>query len=191
MIRTTTTLLATIGDKSAQLFFALYEALHFTLICLLHLFLPGSYNPAMRGILIKQIYFTALQPLPMFVLAGMLFGSAIVGYVVHIAVEYALQAEIGTILVAFVMHEFAPFFTIMLVALRSGAAINTEIAVMQVHRELHTLQAYRIDLIDYLFLPRILGVMIGTVLLGALFAVIMFTSGYLFSLIFLQMNLSL
>lgn len=182
---------AAIGDKSLGLLYAIYEALHFTVVCLLHMLLPGSYHPAMRSVLIKQIYFTAVQPLPMFIFAGILFGSAMVGYVVHIAVEYVLQAEIGTILVAFVMHEFAPFFTIMLVALRSGAAINTEIAVMQVNRELHTLEAYRIDLFDYIFLPRILGGMISTVLLSALFTVIMFASGYLFSLLFLHMNIDL
>lgn len=180
-----------VGHKSIGLFLALYEALYFTVACVVRMLLPRSYNPAMRSVLIKQIYFTAVQPLPIFILAGMLFGSAIVGYIIHVAVTYALQAEIGTILVAFVMHEFVPFFTIMLVALRSGAAINTEIAVMQVNGELHTLRAYRIDPVTYLFLPRIIGVMISTVLIAAGFTVIMFAGGYLFIALFLHMNIDL
>ena len=163
-----------VGDKTLYALYSFYEALHFTALCLAHLVSPRSYNAAMRAVLVRQIYFTAIQVLPMFILVGILFGSIIISYVVSLSIDYSLQAEIGTILVAFVMHEFAPFFTVMLIALRSGAAINTEIAVMHVNNELATLKAFNINVIDYLFLPRIIGGVISIVLLTALFAVIMF-----------------
>ncbi|MDX1295089.1 MAG: ABC transporter permease [Sulfurimonadaceae bacterium] len=180
-----------VGDKTLYALYSVYEALHFTALCLVHIIKPGSYHAAMRTVMVKQIYFTAVQVLPMFIFVGMIFGSVIIGYVVSLAIDYSLQEEIGTILVAFVMHEFAPFFTVMLIALRSGAAINTEIAVMHVNKELATLKAFHINVIDYLFLPRIIGGMVSIVLLTALFAVIMFASGYLFSSFFLQMDIDL
>ena len=180
-----------IGDKTLYALYSIYEALHFTALCLLHMLSPRRYHAAMRMVLVKQIYFTAVQVLPMFMLVGIIFGSIITGYVVSLAVNYSLQGEIGTILVSFVMNEFAPFFTVMLIALRSGAAINTEIAVMHVNNELNTLKAFQIDVIDYLFLPRIIGGVVSIVILSALFAVVMFGSGYLFSVLFLSMDIDL
>ncbi len=180
-----------VGDKTLYVLYSFYEALHFAALCLAHLISPASYHAGMRAVLVRQIYFTAIQVLPMFMLVGILFGSVIISYVVSLSIDYSLQAEIGTILVAFVMHEFAPFFTVMLIALRSGAAINTEIAVMHVNNELATLKAFNINVINYLFLPRIIGGVVSIILLTALFAVIMFASGYLFSALFMQMDIDL
>jgi len=180
-----------IGGQSLYVIESINEAIGFAAVCLLHLFRPGSYHAAMRSVLLKQIYFTAVEALPMFIAVGILFGSTIVGYVISRAVGYSLQQEIGTILVGFVMHEFAPFFTVMLIALRSGAAINAEISVMHVNNELNTLKAFNIDVIDYLFLPRIIGGMVSIVLLSSLLALIMFAGGYLFSAMYMKMDLGL
>ena len=144
-----------LGEKTIQIFLSMLEMIRFILLILLHLISPKSYNPAMRMVLTKQIYFTAIGIIPVFTLLAFLFGSVIIGVVISLSTEYALQAEIGSIIITFVIDEFAPFFTALLISLRSGAAINTEIAIMNVNKELNTLKEYKIDLIDYLFLPRI------------------------------------
>jgi phospholipid/cholesterol/gamma-HCH transport system permease protein len=180
-----------VGGMTFALFYSIYEALHFAVLCLMHLITPRSYHPAMRTVLVRQIYFTAVQILPLFIFIAMFFGTVIIGYVVSLSIDYSLESEIGTILVAFVMHEFAPLFTTMLIALRSATAINTEIAVMHVNDELSTLKAFGINVIDYLFLPRIIGGIVSIILLSALFAVIMFAGGYLFSSFFLHMGVGL
>jgi phospholipid/cholesterol/gamma-HCH transport system permease protein len=179
-----------IGNFGIQVGFSWLEAIQFTFSCLIHLFNPRSYNPAMLGVLVRQIYFTAVQILPMFLLIGILFGSIIVGFVVSQAIAFSLQSQIGTILIGFILNEFAPFFTVLLLALRSGAAVNTEIAVMKVNHELSTLSAYNINIIEYLFLPRIIAGIISVVVLAAIFAIIMLAGGYLFSSFFLQMDVT-
>ena len=183
-------LIEQLGDKTLASVSKFYKALRFTLHVILHALNPYSYHSAMRMVLFKQIYFTAVQVLPMFILIALVFGSVIVGSVIALATEYGLQNEIGNILVYFIFNEFTPFFTALLIALRSGAAVNTEIAVMSVNNELNALKNYNIDLIDYLFLPRIISGMISVTALAALFAMIMLFSGYLFSLFYLQMELS-
>jgi len=179
-----------IGGKTLKYFSHFFEALHFSRLCIVHLFLPRSYHPAMQSILLKQIYFTVIQILPSFLLLGFLFGSMVIGYVITIAMHYELSNQIGSIIIGFVFNEFAPLFTAFLIALRSGAAVNTEIAVMQVSGELNTLKEFNIGLIDYLFLPRIISGMISTVTLSLLFAIIMLTGGYFFSLLYMNMNLN-
>ena len=177
-----------VGERSIKSFYSFYEVLHFTFVCFIHMFNPKSYNPAMRMVLVKQIYFTAVGILPLFITMAVLFGSVIIGVVIFIATEYSLQDKIGSIIITFVVDEFSPFFTALLISLRSGAAVNTEIAVMNVNRELDSLRAYKIDLIDYLFLPRIISGMLSVTALSILFAIIMLSSGYIFTFFYMGMD---
>jgi len=178
-----------IGSKTISIFSSIFESFKFISICILHMLNPKSYNPAMRMVTTKQIYFTAVGIIPIFIMMALLFGSIIIGVVISLATEYNLQDKIGSIIIAFVIDEFAPFFTALLISLRSGTAINTEIAVMKVNKELNTLKEYNIDIIDYLFLPRIISGIVSVVSLSILFAVIMLSSGYLFTLFYMNMDL--
>lgn len=177
-----------IGDKTINSLSSLYEALKFTFICLVHMLNPKSYNSAMRMVLTKQIYFTAVGIIPLFVMMALLFGSIIIGVVISLASEYALEGKIGSIIITFVIDEFAPFFTALLISLRSGTAVNTEIAVMKVNKELNTLKEYNINIINYLFLPRIISGIISVTSLSILFAIIMLSSGYIFTLFYMDMD---
>ena len=181
-------LVETIGDKSMKTANSLYEVLHFSIVCFVHMLNPQSYNPAMRMVLVKQVYFTAVGVIPLFITMAVLFGSVIIGVVIFLATEYSLQDKIGSIIIGFVVDEFSPFFTALLVSLRSGAAVNTEIAVMNVNKELDTLRAYKIDLIDYLFLPRIISGIISVTTLSFLFAIIMLSSGFVFTFFYMGMD---
>jgi len=177
-----------IGNTTIDAISSVYEALKFTFICLLHMLKPHSYNPAMRVVLTKQIYFTTIEIIPLFSIMAIFFGSIIIGVIISLATEYGLQESIGSIIITFVIDEFSPFFTALLISLRSGTAVNTEIAVMNVNKELNTLKEYKIDMIDYLFLPRIIGGMISVVSLSILFATIMLSSGYIYTMFYMNMD---
>ncbi len=177
-----------VGEKTLSSFSSLYEALTFTYICLVHMLQPSSYNPAMKMVLTKQIYFTAIQVLPLFIMMAIIFGSVVIGVVIALATEYKLQDEIGSIIITFSIDEFSPLFTALFISLRSGTAINTEIAVMKVNQELNTLNEYKIDLIDYLFLPRLISGIISITSLSVVFAFIMICSGYIFTLFYMNMD---
>ena len=180
--------LQSVGDKTIKIFFSFYEAIVFIGICLIHIFNPKSYNPAMRAVLIKQIYFTSVGILPIFSFMAIFFGTIFIGIIIYFATLYGLEGDIGDILVTFAIKEFSPFFTTLLIALRSSTAINTEIAVMKVNKEIDTLRAFKIDFIDYLFLPRIISGVISVTALSTLFAIIMLLGGYLFTLFFMNMD---
>lgn len=182
-------MLEKIGEKTVATLSSLFEVLHFIFLCLIHILLPSSYNPAMIMVLVKQIYFTAVGILPLFLFMSIVFGSIIIGVVISLAMQYGLQERIGSILVSFSVDEFAPFFTALLISLRSSTAVNTEIATMKVNHELDTLREYRIDLIDYLFVPRIISGIISVTSLSILFAIIMLASGYIFAFFTMGMDL--
>ena len=81
----------------------------------------------------------------------------------------------------FMVAEIAPLVTVLLIALRSSSAINAEIAVMKVNNELNTLTVFRIDIITYLFPPRVISGIASVVLLTCLFALIVLTCGLIYS----------
>jgi len=173
------------------MFMTFYKALYFAYECFFKLFSKKSYNVASLDILIKQIYFTSVQLLPLLFFVGLVFGAIFVSLIVRFALDYALKDHIGTITISLVFNQFAPLMTVLLLALRSGAAINTEIAVMKVSKELNTLRAFNIDVIVYLFLPRIIAGIISTILLASFLSIVMFLSGYLYLLIFFEVGLDL
>lgn len=179
-----------IGSSTIRGGSSIYEAMKFAVICMVHMLRPKSYNPAMIMVLTKQIYFTAVEIIPFFIFLAFLFGSIIIGFVVSLAFEYSLQDQIGSIIINFTLDEFAPFFTALLISLRSSTAVNTEIAVMKVNHELSTLEHFKIDLIDYLFIPRIFAGMLSVMSLSLIFAIIMLSSGYIFTLFYMGMDMN-
>ncbi|MDD5157966.1 ABC transporter permease [Sulfurimonas sp.] len=178
-----------IGDRTTAYFLSFFSTLKFAIICFMLMFNPNSYSPASKMVLIKQIYFTTVQIIPLFSVMAVLFGSVIIGVVISLATLYGLQNNIGSILITFSVDEFSPFFTALLISLRSGTAVNTEIAVMNVNKELNSLKEYKIDIVSYLFIPRIVSGIISVTALSIIFSMIMLTSGYIFTLFYLNMDL--
>ncbi len=175
-----------IGFATLRFLNIFYESFYFTYQCLIKLFKKNSYNSATKDILVKQIYFTSVETLPLLLLIGTIFGSIITALIVNLAFEYGLKDHIGTLIINIIVNEFAPLATVVIIALRSGAAISTEIAVMKVSNELNTLKAFDINIIEYLFLPRIISGIISVVLLSFVLSIIMLFSGYLYLLFFLK-----
>ena len=137
---------------------------------------PRTYNSASRMVFINQFYFTSVQILPLFLFVAVIFGSLVNGMAFQVLKDLGLHDYLGRLLMGFVVTEVAPFVTVLLIALRSSSAINAEIAVMKVNRELNTLDIFNIDLIDYLFVPRILNGMLSMVLLSSLFSLVILAS---------------
>ncbi|RPJ02318.1 MAG: ABC transporter permease [Deltaproteobacteria bacterium] len=176
-----TTFIANIGRVILSAATGFYTTLTFASRILLTLFDKRTYNSASRMVFINQIYFTSIQILPLFLFVAAIFGSLINGMVFQVIKDLGLNDLLGRLLMGFVVIEVSPFVTVLLIALRSSSAINAEIAVMKVNRELQTLESFNIDLIHYLFIPRIVNVMISMVLLTGLFSLVILSIGLLVS----------
>ncbi len=166
----------------------LHDTLSFACRVIMKMFDIKTYNSATRAVLLNQIYFTAVQILPLFLVGSILFGSMLIGVVFKIIMDLGLVHYLGKILVGLLVVEMAPLVTALLIALRSGSAINAEIAVMKVSREMRTLEVFNIEAIDYLFIPRIVNGVVSVVLLSGLFSIVVIISGLLFSNIFFGMS---
>ena len=166
-----------IGRRAVDAFLFLVSLFAFVFHIVVRLLNVRTYNSASRMVFISQLYFTSVQILPLFLLVAILFGSLVNGMAFQVLKDLGLHDYLGQLLMGFAVTEFAPFMTVLLIALRSSSAINAEIAVMKVNRELNTLDIFNIDLIDYLFVPRILNGMLSMVLLSSLFSLVILASG--------------
>jgi phospholipid/cholesterol/gamma-HCH transport system permease protein len=179
-----------IGQVGMDMGDSFHDTLTFAGRVIMRMLDPKTYNSATRTVLVNQIYFTAVQILPLFLVGSILFGSLLIGVIFEIIMDLGLVNYLGKILVGLLVIELAPLVTALLIALRSGSAINAEIAVMKVNREMRTLEVFNIDVVDYLFIPRIVTGVVSVVLLSSLFSIVVIISGLLFSNIFLGMSAS-
>lgn len=153
-----------------------------------HMLSASTYNPAVRLVLINQIYFTSVQIMPLFLTVSILLGAILIGVAGEYLRSIGMFHFFGALIMGFVVKEVAPFVTVLLIALRSGAAINTEIAVMKVNRELAALEAYDISVVKYLLVPRVLNGIISIVMLGFIFSICALASGLLTSRFFFGLS---
>ncbi len=171
----------TTGSFAMQRATSFAQMISFAGAVFFRLFMPGTYNSATRTVLVNQIYFTSIQILPAFLAVSVLFGSVLIGIVFQLLKNLGLTDLFGNVLMGLIVTELSPLFTVLLITLRSGAAINTEMAAMKVNQELKTLETFRIDVINYLLAPRVVNGVISVVLLSFLFSIVLMGSGILFS----------
>jgi len=178
-----------IGHFETNLLKSFTDIFFFAGKVLLRMFRRKTYNSATRSVLVNQIYFTSVQILPVFIAVSIILGSFLIGIVFQLLKGLGLTDLFGNVLMGLIVTELSPFFTVLFITLRSGSAINTELAVMKVSGEINTLETFRIDVIDYLLVPRVINGIVSLVLLSSLFSVVLMFSGILFSNIIFGMGI--
>ncbi|NTW76972.1 MAG: ABC transporter permease, partial [Syntrophaceae bacterium] len=140
------------------------DTISFAFKVIWRMFHPHTYNSAMRMVLVNQIYFTSVQILPAFLFISIVLGSLLIGIVFQLLKQLNLTDYLGNVLMGLIVTELSPLITVFFITLRSSSAINAEMAVMKVDGEIKTLETFRIDVIDYLLIPRIINGIISLVL---------------------------
>jgi phospholipid/cholesterol/gamma-HCH transport system permease protein len=133
---------------------------------------PHTYNKATRLVVQKQIYFTAWQILPGFAAFSALFSFLIIEIVGATARDYGLYEYALELIVRILVLEILPLMTALFIALRTGAAINTEVALMKIQNELDALQRIGIDPMRLELLPRVVGGVVSVLALTAVNVVV-------------------
>ena len=117
-------------------------------------------RPPVAESLTRQIYFTGASAPAGMVLRGAFIGTFIIAYVIDVLEANAALAV--KILIWVVLREVGPLIAAVLVIQRSGVAITTELALMQISGEVASLRQMRIDPRDYLVVPRVVGAALST-----------------------------
>jgi phospholipid/cholesterol/gamma-HCH transport system permease protein len=138
--------------------------------------LKGSASFVRRGrasykILVMQILFTFVEALGVSSLLALGIGAAVNVIGLPYLAMISRQELIYPLLIIIITRELGPLLTAFIIIARSATAIATEIAGMVVSHEVEAYVSIGVDPIEYLAVPRFLGVTISLMLLNIYFSV--------------------
>jgi phospholipid/cholesterol/gamma-HCH transport system permease protein len=149
----------------------------------------ASTNSAPREVVQKQIYYTAWQILPLFATFAAVLSFVLIAIVGDTAHAYGLYQYALELVIRILVLEILPLTTAFFVALRTGAAINTEVALMTIQNELSALERSGIDPMKLELIPRVIGGTISVFALTAVSIVVALLLAHLIIVDFLPWNL--
>ncbi len=123
--------------------------------------------------LVHHIETTGVNALPIVGLLSFLIGIVIAYQSAEQLKAFGAELMVVNILGVSVIRELGILMTAIIVAGRSGSAFTAEIGTMKVNQEIDAMQTMGLDPIDFLVMPRMLGLILVLPLLGfyaALFA---------------------
>lgn len=120
-------------------------------------FSRSTYTPLTRAAALRQVYVTAWQPLAGFLLFSTLLSLVAIQVTINVARGYGLAGYALELVLRVLVVELIPFVTALMVALRSGSAINTEVALMHASGELQSMRDARVDPMQREFVPRVVA----------------------------------
>ena len=136
-------------------FLAWFRAARFAFSVVAAVLSPKLYTLRARTATTRQIYFTAWQVLPGFALFATALGVVVVEITLSAARQFGLEQYALELIFRALVLELMPLLTALFVALRSGSAIATEIALMRVHGDFHDLETSGIEHFERDFVPRV------------------------------------
>ncbi|MFP4070897.1 MAG: ABC transporter permease [Desulfovibrionales bacterium] len=136
-------------------------------------------NHVVRRVLVKQIYFTSVEAVPVIFGSALILGSIMVNALLALLTSLGAYDQIGEYLLKVMFYELAPITCTIVLLLRSGTAIISEVALMKINREMDTLNILGVDLMEYIFLPRILAFIISGPALAFCFSIVGLIGGFL------------
>ena len=128
---------------------------------------PSAYDRETRNVMARQIYFTALQILPGFIVVTTLACFIVMRTVISAATVYGFAEYAQDMAMRVLVLDLIPMFVALFVGLRSGSAIGTEIVLMHVNGELEALQRRGADPMRHALVPRVIGSTVSVVALTA------------------------
>lgn len=117
-----------------------------------------------RRVLWRQLHFSGLEALPLMLLIGIASGIIISG-TLHLRFGQN-QADSLRLLSLITLSALAPLLTALVLIARSSSAMASELAFMKVQGEVSSLQWQHIHPVDYLMMPRVLGMAIAGMILA-------------------------
>ncbi len=172
---------ATLALRGTRILGALHEGafiVRFAYAAMAAALTPSIYRVATREVTRRQVYFTAWTVLPWFTLLSALLLLVLTEIVVTVARAQGLSPLALELILRALPLEVIPFLTALYVALRSGSAINTEVALMHIRGDLETLEAEGGDAMRDEFIPRIVACAFSVIALTAVSSAVAFVIAY-------------
>ncbi len=131
--------------------------------------------PPVRNVLQRQIYFTGVQALGALTLIALIAGIVITTQITSLVGSHSSLT--ARILLWTLVRELGPLLSAIVVIARSSTAMASELAMMRIRGELDNLRRLGIDPLDYLIVPRVIGMTVSMIAITFYFQMIAIVAG--------------
>ena len=169
------TIFGSIGRQTFHALNRMATLLTFAYKILRLIILPPKAGMAMvRRNTLEQVYFTAVQALPIILPIAILIGVMII---VQFS-KFSGQYDLGKITVLIIVRELGPILTALLIILRSATAVTIEISYMTAFNEMDALEMSGLDPLWVICVPRLVGITSAILCLFIVFDIAAIIGGY-------------
>ena len=126
---------------------------------------------AAKRVLIMQVLFTFVEALGISTLLALGIGVAVSAMGFPFLTQFSQESFIYPLLIIVITRELGPLLIAFIIIARSATAIATEMAGMVISHEVEAYISVGVDPIEYLAVPRFLGVTISSFLLNIYFSI--------------------
>lgn len=142
---------------------------------------PRHWGRTVRSQFARQVLAIGVEPIGFVCAVAVFVGISVVVQLTFWVGEAGQSELIGPLLVAVVARELGPALVNLVVIVRSGSAMTTELGILKMSGEVHTLEAQGNDPFLHLVMPRVLGTAVSTFCLTIVLIFVAFAAGYLFA----------
>jgi len=135
---------------------------------------PKRGRTLIARVIVQQLYFTAVQALPVIIPIALLIGSAVIIQFAKLSGQY----DFGRLSVLLIVREVGPIVTAMMVILRSATAVTIEVSYMRVLHELDAMEMSGLDPVRVVCVPRLVGITSALLGLFIVFDLVSILGGY-------------
>ena len=143
---------------------------------------------AARRVLIMQILFTFVEALGISTLLALGIGGAVNAIGIPFLTQFSQESYIYSLLILVITRELGPLLIAFIIIARSATAIATEMAGMVISHEVEAYISVGVDPIEYLAVPRFLGVTISVFLLNIYFSIFGLAGSFAVAQFFIPMS---
>lgn len=137
---------------------------------------PRFWGHTVRTAFARQVVAIGFEPLWFVGAVAVFVGVSVVVQITYWTGEAGQSQLLGPVLVTVVARELGPVLINLVVIVRSGSPMTTELGILKINGEV---QGH--DPFLHLVMPRVLGMAVSTLCLTIVFILVALTSGYLFA----------
>jgi phospholipid/cholesterol/gamma-HCH transport system permease protein len=142
---------------------------------------PRYWARSARTAFSRQVMAIGIEPLLFVGALAVFVGISVVVQLSSWIGEAGQSQLLGPVLVTVVARELGPVLINLVVIVRSGSAMTTELGVLKIDGDVGALEGQGGDAFRQLVVPRVLGATVSTFCLTIIFIFVAFVSGYFFA----------
>jgi len=144
-------------------------------------FRPRHWVRAVGKPFLRQVLAIGVEPVAFVCALAAFVGISVVLHLTFWVGEAGQSQLLGPLLVVVVARELGPVLINLVVIVRSGSAMTTELGVLKINGGVRALEAQGGDPFLLLVMPRLLGLAFSTFCLTIVFIFVAFASGFFFA----------